>query len=136
MRRQARGGIAMNAEETLAYLREQGTFDVKTEAGRLYTIRLPDIMRLMAYGNIPVGSLREAVTAGNDVAELDLTPEQQTEAVRAMYALNDQMLQEAIEAIDGTSVTMSPDSVKLIPPDDRAELLEYLRREKTDPNAD
>jgi len=125
----------MDAEETLAFLRQQNREEVTLESGRRYTIRRPDVMRLMAFGDIPLPALKDAAAAeANGATETEDDSKRQL-TMQAMYDFNDRILAEGIEQIDGTDVEMTREAVRLIPEDEREELLEYLKREKTSPKA-
>lgn len=126
----------MDASETLDYVRRLNSFEITLESGRRYTFILPDMTRFIAYGDIPMGVMEQAAAMESngevDTGEVTSTLEtpEGVMAMRAMLDLYDRMLSDSIVAIDGQEVTMTPEAVRYIPPDDREELLEYLRREK------
>ena len=120
----------MDAEQTLALVRRLNSFEVTLESGRRYTLVLPSMERMIMAGAVPLPIMREAAKAeiGTETDEVTL------EAGRVMFETYDRWLAEAIIGVEGEDVTMTVEAVKLIPDDDREELLEYLKREK-DPKA-
>ena len=119
----------MDATETVEYVRRLSSFEVTLETGKRYTLVLPMIERLMSFGSVPLPILNAAGKAeGNGKAE-GLT-EESLETARSMIEFYDLLLAEGIVGIDGEPVSMTVEAVKYIPPDEREELLEYLKREK------
>lgn len=124
----------MDASETLEYVRRLNSFEVKCETGRRYTLVLPDMQRLIAYGDVPLSVVGEASKMEDERPDAEAIAKalegDNRSAMQAMIEIYDKMLADAIVEIDGEEVTMTPEAVRFISPDEREELLEYLRREK------
>jgi hypothetical protein len=124
----------LDAEQTLALVRRLNSFPVTLESGRRYTLVLPSLERQIVSGVVSLPIMREAAKAEANGDEQAKADENLRAAMKVMLDTYDQWLADAIIGIEDDEVEMTVEAVRLIPEDDREELLEYLKREK-DPKA-
>jgi thymidine phosphorylase len=122
--------------EALERLRASRRADVTLPSGLEVTIQLLRVQDFIAAGDVPMPvleSIRAKASTNGDVNEKDVLEALTTEDLRHSMQFNDTIVRLTVVAIEGETVQLSEDDVKLLDAEDCTEVVAYAMRTKALP---